>query len=172
MSLLSTILIFMITAVSISSTQQTKVISPPEFANQGKDDLPFSPGILVGDTLYVSGEIGFDLHTGQIPKDFDAEVKACLDNIGIVPKSSWNGLLGRGLGAGLPHRYNPVQTYERGLRFRFQNAATGARYGRCRGARRAHCSCRDRGHRAAAGLEELSAKKICCNRVQAIRIKL
>jgi len=32
----------MITAVSISSAQQTKVISPPEFANQGKDDLPFS----------------------------------------------------------------------------------------------------------------------------------
>src|SRR6266436_9044527 len=76
MSLLSTILIFMITAVRISTAQQTKVISPPEFANQGKDDLPFSPGILVGDTLYVSGEIGFDLHTGQIPKDFDAEVKA------------------------------------------------------------------------------------------------
>src|SRR6266446_820230 len=87
MSLLSTILIFMITAVSISSTQQTKVISPPSSANQGRDDLPFSPGILVGDTLYVSGEIGFDLHTGQIPKDFDAEVKACLDNIGIVLKA-------------------------------------------------------------------------------------
>src|SRR5258705_570956 len=35
----------MITAVSISSAQQTKVISSPEFANQGKDDLPVSPGI-------------------------------------------------------------------------------------------------------------------------------
>ena len=66
MSQLSTIF-FMITAVSISSAQQTKVISPPEFANQGKDDLPFSPGILVGDTLYVSGEIGFDLHPLALP---------------------------------------------------------------------------------------------------------
>src|ERR1700692_1645807 len=44
-----------------------------------------------------------------------------------------------------------------GLRFRFQNAATGARYRRRRGARRAHCSCRDHGHRPAAGLEELTA---------------
>src|SRR6202021_1098877 len=88
MSLLSTILLFMITAVSISSAQQTKVISPPEFANQGKHDLPFSPGILAGDRLYVSGEIGFDLHTGQIPKDFDAEVRACPDNIGIVLKGA------------------------------------------------------------------------------------
>ena len=42
----------------------------------------------MGDTLYVSGEIGFDLHAGQIPKDFDAEVKACLDNIGIVLKAA------------------------------------------------------------------------------------
>jgi len=42
----------------------------------------------VGDTLYVSDEIGFDLHTGQIPKDVDAEVKACLDNIGIVLKAA------------------------------------------------------------------------------------
>src|SRR5216683_924805 len=88
MSLLSTILIFMITAISISSAQETKVISPLEFANQGEDDLPFSPGILVGDTLYVSGEIGFDLHTGRIPKDSDAEVKACLDRIGIVLKAA------------------------------------------------------------------------------------
>jgi hypothetical protein len=111
----------------------------------------------VGDTLYVSGEIGFDLHTGQIPKDLDAEVKACLDNIGIVLKSGCDGLLERGLGAGLPHRYNPVQTDERGLRFRFQNAATGARYRRRRGPRRAHCSCRDHGHRPAAGLKELTA---------------
>ncbi|MGA9353232.1 MAG: RidA family protein [Terriglobales bacterium] len=86
--LLFTLLIFTITAAGVSSAQQTKVISPPEFGNQGKDDLPFSPGILVGDTLYVSGEIGFDLHTGQIPKDFDAEMKACLDDIGIVLKAA------------------------------------------------------------------------------------
>ena len=44
-----------------------------------------------------------------------------------------------------------------GLRFRFQNAATGARYRRRRGARRAHCSRRDPGHRPEAGLEELTA---------------
>src|SRR5260370_34705059 len=91
MSLLSTILNFMITAVSISSAQQTKVISPPEFANQCKDDLPFSPGILVGDTLYVSGEIGLDLHTVPTAKDFDAEGKAGLDNIGIVLKVAGMG---------------------------------------------------------------------------------
>ena len=78
----------LVTAVGITSAQQHKVISPPEFGNQGKDAIPFSPGILVGDTLYVSGELGFDLHSGEIPKDFEAEVKACLDNIGIILKAA------------------------------------------------------------------------------------
>jgi 2-iminobutanoate/2-iminopropanoate deaminase len=80
-------LFFLLTALT-ASAQQHKVISPPEFANQGKDNIPFSPGILVGDTLYVSGEIGFDLRSGEIPKDFEAEVKACLDDIGIILKSA------------------------------------------------------------------------------------
>jgi len=83
---ISTILLLALT--SAASAQPHKVISPPEFSNQGKDAIPFSPGILVGSTLYVSGEIGFDLHTGEIPKDFDAEVKACLDNIGIILKAA------------------------------------------------------------------------------------
>lgn len=52
--------------------------------------IPFrsSPGILVGDTLYVSGEIGGDLHTREIPKDFGGEVKTCLDNIGMISKAA------------------------------------------------------------------------------------
>lgn len=80
--------ILLLIAVTFASAQQRKVISPPEFGNQGNDTLPFSPGILEGDTLYVSGEIGVDLRTGEIPKDFDAEVKACLDNIGIILKAA------------------------------------------------------------------------------------
>ena len=80
-------LFLIVVAVGFASAQR-KVISPPEFGNQGKDAIPFSPGILEGDTLYVSGEIGFDLRTGEIPKDFDAEVKACLDNIGIILKAA------------------------------------------------------------------------------------
>jgi 2-iminobutanoate/2-iminopropanoate deaminase len=82
------LMLLMVMTVGLASAQQHKVISPPEFGNQGKDAIPFSPGILVGDTLYVSGEIGFDLHSGEIPKDFEAEVKACLDNIGIILKAA------------------------------------------------------------------------------------
>jgi 2-iminobutanoate/2-iminopropanoate deaminase len=81
-----TMLLLVVTAEL--SAQQRQVIAPAEFGNQGSDTLPFSPGILDGDTLYVSGEIGFDLHTKEIPKDFDAEVKACLENIGIVLRAA------------------------------------------------------------------------------------
>jgi 2-iminobutanoate/2-iminopropanoate deaminase len=86
-STLLRMMLLVLMATTVVSAQQRKVISPPEFGNQGKDAIPFSPGILVGDTLYVSGELGVDLHTGEIPKDFDAEVKACLDNIGIILKA-------------------------------------------------------------------------------------
>ncbi len=58
---------------------QKKAVAPP--------DLPaspnFSPGILVDGTLYASGQIGMDKER-KIPADFDAEVKAALDNAGRV----------------------------------------------------------------------------------------
>ena len=64
--------------------QERKVIAPPEFGEQGSDRIPFSPGILDGNTLYVSGEIGADLKTRSIPADFATEVKTCLQNIRLV----------------------------------------------------------------------------------------
>lgn len=40
------------------------------------------------DTLYIAGQTGADLKTGQLPEDFDAEVEQCLDNIGLVLKDA------------------------------------------------------------------------------------
>src|SRR5580692_1460020 len=74
---------------STPSSPETYKVSPTRIPGlNGMASFPFSPGILVGDTLYVSGELGVDLHSGEIPKDFDAEVKACLDNIGIILKAA------------------------------------------------------------------------------------
>ena len=63
---------------------EKKVISPPEFAGGTTN---FSPGMLVDGTLYVSGQIGQDLKTKQVPADFETEVKTVLSNIGIVLKA-------------------------------------------------------------------------------------
>lgn len=61
-----------------------KVVHPKEFPT----GRPFSPGILVGDTLYVAGQTGNDLKTGKIPENFEDEVKQTLDNIGLVLKEA------------------------------------------------------------------------------------
>jgi 2-iminobutanoate/2-iminopropanoate deaminase len=63
---------------------EKKVIAPPEFPK----GAPYSPGILVDGTLYVAGQTGNDLKTRQIPAEFEAEVKQCLANIGLVLKAA------------------------------------------------------------------------------------
>jgi 2-iminobutanoate/2-iminopropanoate deaminase len=66
-----------------------KVISPPEFAPKPGAPAPnFSPGILVDGTLYIAGQTGQDLKTKEYPSDFEAEVKVCLENIGIILKAA------------------------------------------------------------------------------------
>ena len=66
-----------------------KVINPPEFAPKPGAAAPmFSPGILIDGTLYVAGQTGQDLKTGEVPADFEAEVKLCLDRIGIILKAA------------------------------------------------------------------------------------
>src|SRR5207244_4472990 len=54
----------------------------------GAAPLPFSPGILIDGTLYVAGQIGRNLKTGDIPADFEEEVKTCLDNVGLILKAA------------------------------------------------------------------------------------
>ena len=78
------------TLLSLASLHaEKKVIAPPEFAGAPGAAAPmFSPGILVDGTLHIAGQIGADLKTNDIPADFEAEVKLCLDRIGIILKSA------------------------------------------------------------------------------------
>jgi reactive intermediate/imine deaminase len=68
---------------TLSLSAEKKVIAPPEIPASPN----FSPAILVDGTLYVSGQIGQDLKTKQVPAEFEAEVKTVLSNIGIVLKA-------------------------------------------------------------------------------------
>ena len=61
-----------------------KRIIRPEGSKPGGN---YSPGILVADTLYISGQAGEDAD-GKIPTEFEAEVKQALDNIGVVLKAA------------------------------------------------------------------------------------
>jgi 2-iminobutanoate/2-iminopropanoate deaminase len=43
--------------------------------------LPFSNGVLVGDTLYVAGSIGLDAKTGHPPAELEDEARLVLDGV-------------------------------------------------------------------------------------------
>ena len=75
----------LIVLLALPLAAEKKVISPPEFAGGTTN---FSPGILADGTLYVSGQVGQDLKTKQIPADFETEVKTLLNNIGLVLKAA------------------------------------------------------------------------------------
>jgi 2-iminobutanoate/2-iminopropanoate deaminase len=69
--------------------EKKKVIVPPEMATPAGTPAPmFSPGILIDETLYVAGQIGADVKTKEVPDSFEAEVKTCLDNIGMILKAA------------------------------------------------------------------------------------
>ena len=83
MRLYSTALLAVLLAVP-SFAAAKKPVHPKEFPT----GRPFSPGILVGDTLYVAGQTGSDLKTGKIAEEFEAEVRQTLDNISLVLKEA------------------------------------------------------------------------------------
>ena len=62
-----------------ASAQPRKVIRPEKSADIG---LPFSPGILAGNTLYIAGHLGRDPTTGQlVAGGMEAEARQSLANI-------------------------------------------------------------------------------------------
>ena len=75
-------LIFVL-AVAAASAAERRVISPPGLKPIG----PYSPGILVGDWLYVSGQ-GARAPDGTMPTDFRAQVRQTLENVRAVVEAA------------------------------------------------------------------------------------
>ena len=72
-----TIAILIAIAVSLSLRNQRTYYQLPEMAAL---DLPFSDAVLVGDTLYLSGNGGLDLETMTAPEDPKAEAELLMQN--------------------------------------------------------------------------------------------
>ena len=47
-------------------------------------NAPFSDAVLVGDTLYIAGRIGFDPKSGKLPDNVDQEARNLLDGFKAV----------------------------------------------------------------------------------------
>lgn len=72
--------IFLMAAFYASSASSKKRIVTPKDYPSGR---PYSAGIQVGDTLYVSGNTGTD-KSGKVPDNFEDEVRQCLANIRAI----------------------------------------------------------------------------------------
>lgn len=77
------VLVLAAIGLSYGAGVKKKVVSPKDFPT----GRPFSAGIQVGDTLYVSGSTGADLRTGKVPDNFEDEVRLCYKNIGEILKA-------------------------------------------------------------------------------------
>ena len=65
---------------------QRRVIRPARFPATG---LPYSPGILAGDTLYLSGQLGRAPETAKlVPGGIEAETRQALKNLGEVLRAA------------------------------------------------------------------------------------
>jgi 2-iminobutanoate/2-iminopropanoate deaminase len=78
-------LVLVLTAFGLGygAGSKKKAVNPKDFPT----GRPFSAGMQVGDTLYVSGSTGADVKTGKVPEKFEDEVQLCFDNINEVLKA-------------------------------------------------------------------------------------
>jgi 2-iminobutanoate/2-iminopropanoate deaminase len=63
---------------------ERRFIHPPQF----KAGAPYTPGVLVGETLYVSGQIDRHPQTGEQPAGIAAGTRLAMDNLGHVLRAA------------------------------------------------------------------------------------
>jgi len=61
----------------MATTQRRIHVPPPS----GFGPLPFSSGVMAGETFYMAGHIGIDPATRKIPQDIEAEVRLLMEGI-------------------------------------------------------------------------------------------
>lgn len=78
-SLVVVALIVVLGSLALAQNSQTerRAFQLPEMAAM---NLPFSDAVLVGNTLYLSGNGGIDLSTMSVPEDPKEEAKLLMDN--------------------------------------------------------------------------------------------
>ena len=67
-------LLLLISTSALAQDRKYFVASPER-------NLPFSSGVLVGDTLYIAGHLGLDAQTGKPPSDAAEEARLVMDAI-------------------------------------------------------------------------------------------
>jgi 2-iminobutanoate/2-iminopropanoate deaminase len=71
--------IMLLVIVTVAGAADRKYIVKPRAS--GMAALPFSDGLLVGNTLYIAGHIGLDPKSGQPPADAEQEARFVMDGV-------------------------------------------------------------------------------------------
>jgi reactive intermediate/imine deaminase len=66
-----------VSAIAVRDLSRKKLIIPPNYP----PNAPVTPGVMVGDRLYLSGFLGRDINTGRIPDDPAEQVQLALDRV-------------------------------------------------------------------------------------------
>ena len=66
---------------------EKKIIYPPTMKKH-RPDMPFSPGVQVGNILWAAGQTGGSIETGEYPADFGEEVHATFKRIEMILKDA------------------------------------------------------------------------------------
>lgn len=81
--------VFFALCVAANAADRKYVVNPRA---AGLEALPFSDGVLVGDTLYIAGHIGLDSKTGQPPASAENEARAVMEGIKKTVESAGLGM--------------------------------------------------------------------------------
>lgn len=73
-----------VNAVAVRNLADKRAIHPPDY----KSDAAAAPGVLTHDRLFVSGMLGSDPLTGEVPQDPGAQVDLALDRMQSVLKAA------------------------------------------------------------------------------------
>lgn len=71
--------IMLLLMAAVAGAADRKYIVKPRAA--GTTALPFSDGVLVGNTLYIAGHIGLDPKSGQPPADAEQEARLVMEGV-------------------------------------------------------------------------------------------
>ena len=78
----------MLAAIAVVTSTATAGNSRHIVLPSRTDTLPYSDGVLVGDTLYLAGRIGIDPQTGKPAEDVEKEIRLLLDGMKATLKEA------------------------------------------------------------------------------------
>jgi 2-iminobutanoate/2-iminopropanoate deaminase len=72
------VVVMLLFCMAAGAADRKFIVAPRPSDRQG---LPFSDGVLVGNTLYIAGHIGLDAKTGAPPASPEDEAKLAMDGV-------------------------------------------------------------------------------------------